>query len=137
MTRSTAKPDAVSRRRTAASRRESIGHYGVVIGREASEYVARIQEFPGIIVRAATPNQCEVKARAAIAVAIRVLREEGLAVPTPIRERRKQVNFRLSEDELEAARLAASKSGFKSVSDFARAAILAATRAPSRRRAQP
>lgn len=85
-----------------------------------------VKELHGVLVRGRTANECEEKALEAAQLAIEALLEEGLTPPVPERDRRAQLNFRLTRDELKLIKHAAAAKGFKNVSDFGRATLLAA-----------
>lgn len=100
--------------------------YSLVLERSGAEFVGTIKELRGVIVRGKTANECEEKALEAAELAIDALLHCGHKPPVPERLRRAQLNFRLSSEELELVKLASQARGFKTVSDFGRAAILAA-----------
>lgn len=84
-------------------------------------------EFPGVVHRASTPDQCERKLREAIAAVIAQMLEDG-EVPPPSGSARPsrsiQMNFRITEEERDAIQAAARRVGFAGLSDFARTAVL-------------
>lgn len=100
--------------------------YAMTLERTEGEFVGTIKELRGVIVRGKTADECEQKALEAAAIAIETMLESGLQPPVPERERRAQLNLRLTADELERVKLATRSRGFGSVSEFGRAAILAA-----------
>lgn len=100
--------------------------YGLSLERTGNEFVGTIKELRGVIVRGKTANDCEAKALEAAEAAIESLIEAGMKPPVPERERRAQLNLRLTSDELERVRQATRAHGYRTVSEFGREAILAA-----------
>ncbi len=89
-------------------------------------YFGRTIEMPLVMGDGKTPDQCVAQVLEASAAAIATMLEAGQRPPSPSRnlKRDQQLNVRLTADEKlhleEAARLA----GFRSISDFVRAAAL-------------
>lgn len=102
--------------------------YRLVLTQEGDSFVAHVTEFPGLVVRGSTPNVCEQKAREGMTILIASMLEVGRRPPTPITERRSQLNCRLAPEERVLIETAAKKAGFRGVSDYVRSVALAAAR---------
>lgn len=57
--------------------------YAVVIEKAANNYSAYVADLPGCVATGSTPEQAESEIRAAIALHIEGMREDGLPIPEP------------------------------------------------------
>jgi predicted RNase H-like HicB family nuclease len=57
--------------------------YAIVVEKAQSNYAAYVPDLPGCVATGATVEETERRLREAIAVHVRGLREDGLAVPEP------------------------------------------------------
>ena len=90
-------------------------------------YIGSAIEMPTVFTDAKTPDACVKATREALTVAVATLLELGKHPPSGRHQRTQQVNVRLTPDERLALDEAASRLGFKGVSDFVRAAALERT----------
>lgn len=111
--------------------------YRIVMEREedadAAGYFARAVEFPTVFASAGTPNECEVKIREMLTIAVATMLELGDSPPLPASKRRVQINIRLSGDEKLVLEESAQQAGFRGVSEFVRFAALSFARARATR----
>lgn len=106
--------------------------YHLVLMQEAEGYVARVSEFPGVIVRGGDPNACERNARQAISIAVATMLMSGDPPPLPAGERRSQVNVRLTAEERVLLETTARQEGFRGLSDYIRSRVLGLIRSKTR-----
>lgn len=100
--------------------------YRVVIEPEGREYFGTSIELPNVFVHGSTETECFIKTREALTFAVATMLEMGDKPPMPASagKREQQVNIRLTADERTRIEEAARQAGFRSVSDFIRAAAL-------------
>ncbi len=89
-------------------------------------YLGSCVELPYVLADAPTLPDCANRTREAIVAAVATLLEKGQRPPSPAREgkRDRQINIRVTAKERLALEEIARKSGFRSVSDYIRAAAL-------------
>ncbi len=87
-------------------------------------YIGSSIEMPTVFADAKTPDACVKATREALTVAVATLLELGRRLPSGRHQRTQQISIRLTPDERLALGEAASRLGFKGVSDFLRAAAL-------------
>jgi len=80
--------------------------------------------MPTVFADGQTPDACVRAVREALTVAVATMLENGKRPPTSANRRSVQVNIRLTPDEKLALEEAASRMGFKGLSDFIRHAAL-------------
>jgi predicted RNase H-like HicB family nuclease len=104
--------------------------YQVIIHFEDGTYFGRGLEIPNALSDGRTPEECFKNTREALTAHVAYLLESGEAPPTPASEqsRDEQVNIRVTKLERILIEEAARQRGYRGVSDFVRAATLAATR---------
>jgi len=81
-------------------------------------------ELPTVFADGKTANQCVLATRDALSVAVASMLERGLRPPISRERRSIQINVRLTADEKLALEEAASRLGYKGVSEYVRAAAL-------------
>ena len=111
---------------------EVVGAYRYVIERAADgHYSGRTVELPGAIATGATPEECYARTVRSQEMLAAHMLEQGLPLPAPSVEARReaQINIRVTEFEKMQMEAAAQRQGFRSVSDFLRAAGLGMSRA--------
>lgn len=93
-------------------------------------FVGHALEMPGVMSGGRTPTECVASVRDAATLAVGVLLEKGVAPPRPASERRRQaqLNLRVSDEEKLLLEDAASRRGFRGVSEFVRDAALTRAR---------
>ena len=103
--------------------------YQVVVRIEDDEYVGRGLELPETMGVGDDAKACVDETRALMTTVVAFMLESGQA-PPPASEgaRTEQVNIRFSAEEKLALETAARQQGFRGVSDYVRAAALAASR---------
>lgn len=89
-------------------------------------YLGRTIEMPLVMSDGKTPDQCVAQVLDASAAAIATMLEGGQRPPSPSRnlKRDQQLNVRLTAEEKLQLEEAARQAGFRSISDFVRAAAL-------------
>ncbi len=104
--------------------------YQIVLAFEDGEWYGHALELPGVFADGATPDQCVANTREALTAAVAVMMEEGDAPPAPARQgvRSEQVNVRLTPEERALLETRARQKGFRGLSDFIRAGVLAFTK---------
>ena len=108
--------------------RSIVGDYRMVLEPEEElGYIGSSIELPTVFADAKTPDSCVKATREALTVAVATMLELGKRPPTGRHQRTQQVNVRLTPDERLALEEAASRLGFKGVSDFVRAVALERT----------
>ena len=128
-----AKSDAVDRPFEPAllkRARQIVDRYQVVIRHEDGEYYGRGLELPGAVDDGKTPDECVANTRGAMVVMVAYMLEQNQSPPLPATEgaRTEQVNVRLTAEERLAMEQAAQRGGYRGLSDYVRAAALAATK---------
>jgi predicted RNase H-like HicB family nuclease len=110
--------------------RQIVDRYQVVIRHEDGEYYGRGLELPGAMDDGKTPDECVANTREAMVVVVGYMLEQGQSPPLPALEgaRSEQVNVRLTAEERLAMEQAAQRGGYRGLSDYVRAAALAATK---------
>jgi hypothetical protein len=101
--------------------RQSVEEYRFAFWREDSRYVGQCVEMD-TLGTGDTVEQCIAEARALAVTGVACMLENGKRPPLPSRSqpRNVQVNIRLSPDEKRAIEEAASKGGFRGISDYLR-----------------
>jgi len=103
--------------------RSIVGDYRLVLEPDAElGYIGSAIEMPTVFADAKTPDACVKATREALAVAVATLLELGKGPPSGRHQRSQQVNIRLTPDERLALEEAATRLGFKGISDYLRAA---------------
>jgi len=89
-------------------------------------YLGRTIEMPFVMADGKSIETCAAQLLEGTAAAIASMLEQGAEPPSPAREgkRDQQVNIRLTAEEKLALEGLASKEGFRSISDYVRAAAL-------------
>ena len=87
-------------------------------------YIGSSIELPTVFADARTPDACVKATREAMTVAVATLLELGRRPPSGRHQRTQQVNIRLTPDERLALAEAASRLGYKGISEYVRAAAL-------------
>jgi predicted RNase H-like HicB family nuclease len=110
--------------------RQIAERYQVVISYEDGEYYGRGLELPGAMDDGKTPDECVTNTRKAMVSIVAYMLEEGQTPPLPASEgaRTEQVNVRLTAEEKLAMEQAAQRQGYRGLSDYVRAAAIAATK---------
>lgn len=92
-------------------------------------YFGQGWELPGAMGEGETPDACVADVRAAMTLMLVSMFEKGETPPPPAsaseQKRTEQINIRLTAEEKIRLEAAAARDGFKSLSDFVRAAALA------------
>ena len=98
----------------------------VIAPHEDVGFIGCTVEFPLAFGEGKTIGACVKDTRLATIAAVAVMLEHGETPPTPAGEgrREQQVNIRLSAEERFRLEQAARKSGYRSLSDFMRAAAM-------------
>lgn len=110
-----------------AKAREIASHYSLLIVPEPGVgFFGRSVEMPLVMADAPTEIECIRETREALTTAVACLLESGERPPTPASKgnRETQVNIRLTSDEKMLIDEAARRAGFRSISDYIRAAAL-------------
>jgi len=104
-----------------ARARRVVDEYRFAFWREDGRYVGQCVEMDTLGVGNSV-ERCIAEARALAVTAVACMLESGKRPPLPARRqtRNVQVNIRLSPDEKRAIAEAASKGGFRGISDFLR-----------------
>lgn len=104
--------------------------YRLIIEIEDDEYWARAVEMSMVFGDGKTPNECVENTREALTSALATMIEAGEEPPSPASEekRTEQVNVRLTKIEKHMLEEASRGSGFRGLSDFIRATMLARVR---------
>jgi predicted RNase H-like HicB family nuclease len=88
-------------------------------------YVGHAIEMPNVFADGATPDACVRNTQQALTAAIATMIEAGLRPPAPVQSRRRfQMNVRLNAEEKLLLQERARQAGFRSLSDYVRAAAL-------------
>lgn len=87
-------------------------------------WIGSAVELPNVLAQAESDTACLAKTREALAMAVAFLEHHKLPVPRPCRtpKRDRQVNIRVTAEEKLALDARARAEGFRSASDFIRAA---------------
>jgi hypothetical protein len=101
--------------------RRVVDEYRFAFWREDGRYVGQCVELD-TLGTGDTVEQCIAQARALAVTGVAYMLESGKRAPLPARNqpRNVQINIRLSPDEKRAIEEAASKGGFRGVSDYLR-----------------
>lgn len=94
-------------------------------------YLARGLEMPNVFADGRTAEICVREIREALTAAVATLLEIGQTPPSPAvdqRERREQINIRLTAEEKLSLEEAARRKGFRGISDFVRTTTLGEVR---------
>jgi predicted RNase H-like HicB family nuclease len=107
--------------------RELAGEYRIIL--EANDelgFVGHVLEMPGVMADGKTPTECVAAVREAASASVGVMLEQGQSPPRPAGERRRQaqLNLRVTDEEKLVLEEAASRRGFRGVSEFVRDAAL-------------
>jgi len=99
----------------------AVDEYRFAFWREDGRYVGQCVEMDTLGI-GATVERCIAEARALAVTGVAFMLESGQRPPLPSRnqDRNVQVNIRLSPDEKRAIEEAASKGGFRGISDYLR-----------------
>lgn len=113
-----------------AEARDIVSGYRFIIGRfpeDEGAYRGTTIEFPEIVGFADTIEACYQETFDLLVTTVAAMLEQGQQPPAPAsaRKRDQQVNIRLSADEKFRLEEAARRDGFRSLSDFMRAAAVA------------
>ena len=108
-------------RKLLSKARRVVDGYRFAFWREDGRYVGQCIEMDTLGV-GQTIEQCIAEARALAVTGVACILEAGKRAPLPARNqtRNVQVNIRLSPDEKRAIEEAASKGGFRGISDYLR-----------------
>jgi predicted RNase H-like HicB family nuclease len=115
-----------------ARAREGVIAYRYIIERTGPKrFVGMTVELPGAIATGKTPEECYARTVRSQEMLAAHMLEEGVPLPAPSAEakREAQINIRVTEFEKLQLESAAQRQGFRSVSDFLRAAGLGMSRA--------
>lgn len=107
------------------------GQYQYVVKRDSTlGYVGCSVEFPLVMADGKTAAVCVEQLEEATALAVQAMLDAGEVPPSPSSEEKRdvQVNVRVSGLERLAFESAAKRKGFRSISDFLRAAAMAWTK---------
>ena len=98
--------------------------YRLTLEEVEGSWIGSAVELPNVLAQAESDTACLAKTREALAMAVAFLEHHKLPVPRPCRtpKRDKQVNIRVSAEEKLALDARARAEGFRSASDFLRAA---------------
>lgn len=109
---------------------EIVTRYELVLSESRGQgWIGYSKELPGVVVHAATPDECSRAARTAQRDSVVALLRNNLPVPEPGGEPRVlQMNLRITPSDRAAFQRAAEKTGSRSVSEFVREAALEAAR---------
>ncbi len=115
-------PTTLARARTIAR------DYQFVLWHEEGEWYGRGVELPHAMNDGSTPEACIANVRETFVTVVAAMLEQGQMPPPPAsaRLRTEQVNVRLTAEERLALETAAKRKGCDGISDFVRAAALAA-----------
>src|SRR3990172_1614745 len=127
--RTSKKSNSSSAKRKAADRpfdpavlshaRSIVGDYRLVLEPdEELGFIGSAIEMPTVFADANTPDACVKATRQALTVAVATLLELGKRPPSGRHQRSQQVNIRLTPDERLALEEAATRLGFKGISDY-------------------
>ena len=96
--------------------------YQLVLQLEDGAYFGHCLELPLVMGDGRTADECVQNIREALKVTVAYMLEEGRRPPTPASEqtRSKQVNIRLTSAEKATLQEAASRKGFRGISDYLR-----------------
>lgn len=100
--------------------------YRFQVEHEGGEYFMRSVELPGVVGRAKTLADCEAKANESLIVTLGTMMAVGITPPVPFKDRRCQLNLRLSRAQRAAIEAAARQAGARDISTFARDVLLRA-----------
>jgi len=107
-----------------------VGGYRLLLERDARlGFVGSSIEIPTVFADGKTPDACVSALREALTVAAATMLEHGIRPPMGRSKRTLQVNVRLAPDEKLAIEEAATRMGFKGISEFLRAAAMDRTHA--------
>lgn len=108
--------------------RELAEQYQIILVHEEGQWYGRGVELPRTFADGKTAAQCVANTREALATSVAYLLEQGKTPPAAASTgaRSEQVNVRLSVEEKLAIEQAAKQRGYKGLSDFIRAAAVAA-----------
>ena len=102
--------------------------YELRLNQDGDQFTARVTELPGVIVHGRSAEECFAKAREAMIVTISAMLNRGIQPPVTAaekkKERRCQINIRLTSKELNSVKAAAVRSGSGNVSEYVRSVIL-------------
>ena len=101
--------------------------YRLVLEPEKGGFLGRALEFPTAFEHGATADECVRNTRVALTVAVATMLELNQRPPTPAARgtRPAQVNVRLSAEEKLLLEETARREGFRGVSDYVRALVVA------------
>ena len=107
--------------------RELASEYRIILEQEPElGFVGHALEMPGVMADGKTPTECVEQVREAAAGAVATMIEQGQMPPRPAGEKKRQaqLNLRVTDEEKLVLEEAASRRGFRGVSDFVRDAAL-------------
>ncbi len=110
-----------------AKAKELAGSYSIVIRPEPElGYFANWVEFPYVMADGPTVAKCAEQAKEALVASLATMLENDDSIPAPARDekRSEQVNIRLTGFEKLRLESLANQAGFRSISDYIRAAAL-------------
>jgi len=107
--------------------RKIVDEYNLVLGQEDGEWYGHALEYPEAMGEGASVTECVAATRQALLAGVATMLEAGERPPRPAREgkRTAQVNVRLTAEEKAVLESRSRAEGFRGVSDFIRAAVLA------------
>lgn len=107
--------------------RKRVGDYTLIVGRDQGDIIAQVLEYPGVMGTGETEADAIKLARELLQTTIAFDLERGEPLPAPARDekRSEQVNIRLTALERLRLESLAQQKGFRSISDYIRAAALA------------
>ena len=107
--------------------RKIVDEYNLVLGQEDGEWYGHALEYPEAMGDGASVAECVAATRQALLAGVATMLEAGERPPRPAREgkRTAQVNVRLTAEEKAVLESRSRAEGFRGVSDFIRAAVLA------------
>jgi predicted RNase H-like HicB family nuclease len=100
--------------------------YQVSVWSEDGHWYGRCAELPNCLGDGDTADACVASVREAVVAGLAADLADGLGAPAPARQgiRTEQVNVRMSLDERSAIEAAASRLGFRGISDYMRSAAI-------------
>ena len=110
-----------------AEARRIVGEYKIILEFEDGEWYGHGLELPHAYGDGKTPTAAVKDTREAMAAGVACLLEDGRKVPTPAREgnRSVQINIRVTPEEKAVLEARARAKGYKGLSDYIRATVLA------------
>ena len=107
--------------------RDFASEYRIILeADEALGFIGHVLEMPGVMADGKTPTECVAAVREAASASVGVMLEQGQNPPRPAGEKKRQaqLNLRVTDEEKLVLEEAATRRGFRGVSDFVRDAAL-------------